>query len=377
MAGGIAHDFNNLLMVVLGNLEFALEDLPSDSETRRSVEKAIQAAKRSSDLSRQMLIYSGSSLYLPKDLDLNELVKKNEDLLNSVIPKTTRLHFDVDKGIPFLRGDSDLIQRVLTNLVTNASEAIGANAGDVTLRTGVMDCDEAYLNRSRLGEKPQPGRFVFLEVTDTGCGMNDETLHRIFDPFSTTKCLGRGLGMAEVMGIVKGHHGAIIVNSEVGEGTTIRVPFPSSQEAQASSVRAMDLAETQTAVLVSPTRRKTIFVVDDEDLVRELCVEWLELLGCNTIVAVDGEECVRVFRERQNEIDLVLLDFVMPKMNGAEAFKELTRIKPDVKVILGSGYTEDVVLQSFLDQRPSVVLHKPYNMEDLKGELDRLLGTAD
>lgn len=207
--------------------------------------------------------------------------------------------------------------------------------------------------------------------------MNDETLHRIFDPFFTTKFLGRGLGMAEVMGIVKGHHGAIIVNSEVGEGTTIRVLFPSSQEAQASSVRAMDLAETQTAVLVSPTRRKTIFVVDDEDLVRELCVEWLELLGCNTIVAVDGEECVRVFRERQNEIDLVLLDFVMPKMNGAEAFKELTRIKPDVKVILGSGYTEDVVLQSFLDQRPSVVLHKPYNMEDLKGELDRLLGTAD
>ena len=375
MAGGIAHDFNNLLMVVLGNLEFTLSDRNLESKTRRSIENAIQASERSAELSRQMLIYSGSGFHNPTDLDLAVLCHKSKDLLKSKIPKTTTLNFKIDKDHLAIRGDEDQIQRVITNLVTNASEAVGDTTGDVTLRTGVMDCNEAYLSRSRLGEKPQPGRFVFLEITDTGCGMNEETLHRIFDPFFTTKFWGRGLGMAEVMGIVKGHHGAIIVDSEVWKGTTIRVLFPSLEEAPTASIQDGDAVMVKDSWSDSISGRKTILVVDDEDLVRELCVEWLELLGYDTIAAVDGVEGVRIFRERLNEIDMVLLDFVMPKMNGAEAFKELTRIKPDVKVILGSGYAEDVIRQRFPGRQPASILHKPYDMDILKAELERLLGT--
>ena len=233
MAGAIAHDFNNLLMATLGNLELALTDRNLESKTRMAIENAIQASERSAALSHQMLVYSGSAFYTPKDLDLGEqadkLANKNKDLLKSAIPRTTTLHFEINEGLPLIRGDEDQIQRLITNLVLNASESIGDNTGEVNLTTGVIDCDDAYLSGSRLQEKPSPGGFVFLEVTDTGCGMDVATQRKLFDPFFSTKFWGRGLGMAEVMGIVKGHHGAIMVESEVGKGTRIRVLFPAAE----------------------------------------------------------------------------------------------------------------------------------------------------
>ena len=378
MAGGIAHDFNNLLMAILGNLEFALTVRNLGPEVRRSIERAIQASERSAELSRQMLIYSGSAYYAPKDLDLNEIANKltheNERLLKSVIPQTTTLNFKIDKGLPLIRGNEDQIQRVITNLVINSSEAIGENTGDVTITTGVMDCDESYLSRSRLEEKPEPGEFVFVEVTDTGCGMDAETQHKLFDPFFTTKFWGRGLGMAEVMGTLKGHHGAIIVESEVGKGTTIRVLFPSSEKGQTPFVEIQEVGGNQPSVLLIPSSRKTILVVEDEEFVRDMVLVRLEVLGYDTIPAVDGAEGVHLFRERMNEIDLVLLDFAMPRMNGVEAFGELRRMRPDVKVILSSGYTEDAVSKSFPGPKPAGFLSKPYKLEALKAELDRLLG---
>ena len=226
MAGGIAHDFNNLLMTVLGNLDLDLDDLPSDAEARLSVQNAIQAAERSAELSRQMQIYTGGTLYSPVDLDLNELLEKNRSLLKLGVPGHVTLNLAIGDRLPHIKGDADQIQRLVRNILVNASEAIGDNDGEVRLSTGVVDCDETYLSQSRLEEKPEPGLFIFLEVSDTGCGMDAETLHRLFDPFFTTKFLGRGLGMAETLGIVKGHHGALIVVSQIGKGTTIRVLFP-------------------------------------------------------------------------------------------------------------------------------------------------------
>ena len=191
MAGGIANDFNNLLMAIMGNLEFALTDRGLGAVGKNAIENAIQASERSAELSHQMLIYSGKLFYVPKDLDLGELAFKlaheNEYLFNSVIPKTTTLNYKINKGLPLIRGDEDQIQRVIANLVLNAAEAIGDNNGEVNLTTGIMDCDESYLSGSRLEVKPDPGEFVFLEVTDTGCGMDTETQHRLFDPFFSTK----------------------------------------------------------------------------------------------------------------------------------------------------------------------------------------------
>ncbi len=374
MAGGIAHDFNNLLMVVLGNLGLALEDLPLDSEARQDVENAIQAAERSAELSRQMLIYTGSILNSPVALDLNEWLNRNSVLLKLGVSEQVTLNLAIGNALPPIRVDADQIQRLIMNILINASEAIGDKNGEVRLSTGVMDCNEGYLSHSRVEIKPEPGRFVFLDISDTGCGMDLETLRKVFDPFFTTKFTGRGLGLAEALGIVKGHRGALIVDSQIGKGTSVRVLFPALQEAQATSVQVTDIVETKVPGLDTINRRKTILLVDDETEVRNLTVRRLGVLGYDTITSVDGEDGVSVFRERLNEIDLVILDFTMPRMNGVEAFGELIRIKPDVKVILSSGYTEDVILQSFPDPRPASILRKPYDMNILKAELDRVLG---
>lgn len=376
MAGGIAHDFNNHLAAVLGNLELALMDQALDHNTRKKIENAVTAAKRSAELSGQMLIYSGSAFYIPRNLDINEVAQTKEDALKSLVPKTTTLHFEINKVLPSINGDVDLIQRVITNLVINASEAIGDMDGDVTISTGVMDCDEAYLRRSRLEEKPKPGRFVFLEISDTGCGMDDDTQRRAFDPFFSTKFWGRGLGMAEVLGIVKCHHGAIIIDSQVGKGSTIRVLFSTSEKVEASSVNVKPVLEPKSLTHDSVDGRKTILVVDDDELVRDYTAEFLELLGFDPITARDGAEGVRIFRERLNDIDLVLLDFAMPNMDGVEAYHELIRIKPDARIMICSGYAEDAVIERFPDERPASFLHKPYDMQDLKGEINRLLGTT-
>jgi two-component system cell cycle sensor histidine kinase/response regulator CckA len=377
MAGGIAHDFNNLLMVVLGNLDMVLDDLPLDSETRQSVENAIKAAERSAELSTQMLTYTGRTLYHSVDLDLNQLLDKNRDLLKLGVSDHVTLNLELGDTLPHIKGDADQLHRLVMNILVNASEAIGDQDGYVTIRTGVMDCDEARLDRSLLDAKSEHGRFVFLEVTDTGCGMELEVQRKLFDPFFTTKFVGRGLGMAETLGIVTGHHGAIRVDSEIGKGTTIRVLFPPSEQIEAPFVKVNDEGETESPLPNPVHLRKTILVVDDEELVRGMVVRRLQVLGYDTIEAFDGREGVSVFKARSNEIDLVLLDFAMPRMNGIEAFGELIRIKPDVKVILCSGYTEDVVLDGFPGQRPSGVLHKPYKMEILKDELERLLGATD
>ncbi len=231
MAGGIAHVFNNQLAVVQSNLELCLTDQTLDSETRYSINMALKSAKRLAELTHQILIYTGNAFNVSVDVDINKLVKRNVALLKLRIPKTTTLHLKIHKNLPFIRGDVDQIELVIMHLVNNASEAIGDTAGDVTIRTGVMDCDEEYLSGSRIEEKPAPGRFVFLEVTDNGSGMDIETQHKLFDPFFTTKFAGRGLGMAAVIGIVKVHHGAIMVDSEVGKGATIRVLFSAAVSA--------------------------------------------------------------------------------------------------------------------------------------------------
>lgn len=376
MAGGIAHDFNNQLMAVLGNLEIALENTPSDSGVAASIKKAIHATETSAALSRQMLTYAGSSLFSHVILDINVLLNKDLFMMPEVGANRLILNLAEEGSLPRIKGDPDQIRRLLINILNNASEAIADNDGQITVRTGVIDCDETCLNRSQLDKKPKPGPFVFLEVSDTGCGMDAETLRRVLDPFFTTKFIGRGLGMAEVVGIVKGHDGAIIVDSEVGKGSTIRVLFPVFQKACCPLNKTERVAEPHSSAAGSPSRKKTILVVEDEEMIRELVVSRLKVLGYDTMQASDGVEGIGVFRDRTDEIDLVLLDFVMPRMNGAEVFEELILIKPDVKVILSSGYSEDVVLERLTGRLPAGILQKPYKMQDLRSVLGRLLGSG-
>ncbi len=374
MAGGIAHDFNNQLMAVLGNLELVLDDLPPESQARKLVANAFSAAERSAQLSGQMLTYTGSHLYKPVDIDLSSLVTKSLALFKLQVSEHVNLMVNTFDGIPSFKGDTAQIRRLITNIILNASEAISDKPGEVHLSTGMMDCDEAYLSNSLLAEKPATGRFVYVEVTDSGCGMNTETIQKMFDPFFTTKFAGRGLGLAEVIGTVKGHRGAIMVSSRVGVGTTVRVLFPAPLVDISPSIDAIRPPSPADAKTYSSSDKKNVLVVDDEKQVLEVVSAWLRHLGYDVIEASDGEQAVNVVKKRFNEIDLVILDFVMPKMNGVEAFEEMLKIRGDMKVILSSGYAEDDVMGNFGDQRPACVLHKPYKMAKLRKEVERLLG---
>jgi PAS domain S-box-containing protein len=226
LVGGIAHDFNNLLSVILGNLDLALMKLPPGSPVRDRIIQAGEVGQHAAHLIRQMLAYVGKGLLLPEETDLNDIIHRNAEQFRETVAGRAILALRTAPALPPIQADREQILQVIIDLITNASEAMGASQGIITLSTGVVDCDQSLLERSRIEEKPPPGRFVYLEVSDTGCGMDEETQSRVFEPFFSTKFLGRGLGMSAVMGIVRVHNGAILLESEPGKGATFRVLLP-------------------------------------------------------------------------------------------------------------------------------------------------------
>ncbi|MBI5693605.1 MAG: PAS domain S-box protein [Verrucomicrobia bacterium] len=373
LAGGIAHDFNNLLMGILGNLDLALMDLPEDSPARGSIDQSVRAARRATELTRQMLAYSGRGAFEVREIDLAALVAENAHLFRATIPKLVTLRIETDPQLPRIIADSSQVQQVVMNLITNASEAIGDRAGQVHLRTTVADFDAKTLAQSRCDEIPEPGRYVVLEVTDTGCGMDAATQERLFEPFFTTKFTGRGLGMSAILGIVRGHKGAILVYSRVGLGTRIRVLFPAGPVVEPA---APATPVTLAAAPATPARKKgTVLVVDDEVVVRRVCRAMLERNGWETLEAGDGPGAIEMFTARAADIQGVLLDLSMPRMNGLEVFRELRRLRPEVRVVLSSGanaapeYAEKLKTEGVAG-----FLHKPFTAESLLREAERAFG---
>ena len=369
LSGGIAHDFNNLLAVIIGNLELAADKIDPASGAILNIDKAMNAAERSALLTRQMLSYSGKSVQDITEINLTDVIRRQEEMLRAAVVKTANLEFALDDEIPNMRGDFGEIQQVALNLVTNASESLESGYGTVRVSTGVRYCDHVMLSRSLFPEKPQPQNMVFLEVYDDGVGMENGAVDRLFDPFYTTKFLGRGLGMSVVHGVVKGHRGAITVDTDPGTGTTVRVYFPVSE--------SVDVRESASATLeMSPGLELepkpgglsgTALVVDDEPLVSDFLVSALEKFGLGTIKAFNGKQAVQLFKQASDSINLVLLDLSMPEMDGVATFDELKKIKPDVRIILCSGYSEEEMLGRFdTDKRPDAFLKKPAKLSDLR-----------
>src|SRR3990172_5365039 len=373
LAGGIAHDFNNLLMAILGNLDLALRKLSPLSPAGTNIQNALQAVHRGADLTRQMLAYSGKGQFVVKNIDLSELVEENAHLFRTSMAKTAALNLRLNRDLPLVEADPGQITQVIMNLITNASEAVGEKAGVIALSTGIQECDEAYLSRSRLEETPPAGRFVYLEVSDTGSGMDEETQQKLFDPFFTTKFTGRGLGMSAVLGIMRGHKGAILVDSVVGKGTTIRVLFPVSETAQPEATRITGAGVGERERQESSVPRGTVLVVEDEEMVLDACKEMVESLGFPALAARDGREAVNIFREHAGEVVCILLDLSMPGMDGLAACSELRRIRPDVRVVLTSGYNEEEATQRFTGQGLAAFLQKPYEIKDLGDVLGQVL----
>jgi len=370
LAGGIAHDFNNLLMAVLGNLDMALLDLSEASPIRDNIEQAIQATRRATHLTRQMLAYSGRGRFVVTHTNLNELVQENADIFRTAIARTIEMDVRLAPEPCIIEADPGQIQQVVMNLITNASEAIGEKTGTIVLSTGSRVLDEGFLGKSLLEEKPDPGRFGCIEVSDTGCGMDEETIRRIFEPFFTTKFTGRGLGMSAVLGIVRGHRGAIFVDSAKDKGTTITVAFPLLESAIAS-VAKKPLSPLRTTGV--STASGTILVVDDEETVRTVCAALVARLGFKTVTAANGEEGLKAFAERAPELVCVLLDLTMPGMDGVEAFHEMKKIRPDVPVILCSGYNQQDATRRFTGEGLAGFIQKPYRIDSLREMVKEVL----
>lgn len=366
MAGGIAHDFNNILMAILGNAELAKLETTPGSPLSGFIQDIETAASRAATLSRQMLAYSGRGHSQVQAIDLNAMVREMVGMLEVSVSKKVTIIYNLEESLKTLDGDPAQIGQIVMNLVINAAEAIGDETGMITIQTGTIWCDAGMLISMWMNEKLQEGEYVYFEVQDTGCGMEPSTLSRIFDPFFTTKFTGRGLGLAAVLGIVRGHHGTIDVCSEKGFGTTFRVLFPVGQMALKKTPPKHVEAE-------NPRGEGMILIVDDEEPVRTLGQKFIERLGFKSVVASDGLDAITKFREHQAEIRCVIMDLTMPHYDGHEAVAELRKLDPKVKVIICSGYTEEDVSARFADWKVAGFLQKPYNFDALSAQLDSAL----
>jgi two-component system cell cycle sensor histidine kinase/response regulator CckA len=375
LAGGIAHDFNNILAAILGNADLALYELSPMSPVRSNLQAIVEASKRAAEISKQMLAYSGKGQFVIEPIDAGKIIREMVRLLEVSISKNVVINYNLIGNLPTFDGDVTQIRQVIMNLITNASEAIGDKSGVITLSTGAIDCDRAYLDnvnevlRASLDEPLPEGVYTYIEVADTGCGMDAETIDKIFDPFFTTKFTGRGLGMSAVLGIVSGHKGALKMSSEVNKGTTFTILFLANEPSDYRFGARMNEETGEKAWRGSGT----VLIVDDEETVRSVGKQMLDCMGFSVLTAPDGREALKVFREHPDDIVCVLLDLTMPHMDGVQAFRSMRRLYPEVKVILCSGYNEQDATERFAGKGLAGFIQKPYDMAVLREKLMEVL----
>jgi len=375
MAGGIAHDFNNLLVGVLGNASLALDQLPPNSPARSPIESVMAAGERAAALTQQMLAYSGRGRFVLEKIDLSACVRDTIPLIQAAIPRAVEIELKLAEPLPAIDGDSTQMHQLVMNLVINGAEAVpGGERGKVTVSTRTQEVDDLYI-RSQPGTSSisgdlRPGAYVLLEVRDTGSGMDETTQARIFEPFFTTKFTGRGLGLAAVLGIVRGHSGSIRLNSAAGRGTVFRVLFPAGAPLAERPVAAR-------AEIPRPAARSVILVIDDEPLVRVVAQLALEHYGYTVLVAEDGKQGLDFFRQRASRIGCVVLDLAMPVMGGEEALPQLKSLRPDIPVILSSGFGEVEAARRFRGKGLAGFLQKPYTAAVLAAKVVETIARAN
>lgn len=367
MAGAIAHHFNNILTVVVGNVEFAMNEWPKGVDVRENLQAAMKATLRAAALSGSMLTYLGQTLGKHEPLDLAEICRISLHKLMAIMPKKVDVKVDFPSSGPIIKASAHQIGQVLGNLITNGWESLDDEKGTLHLTIKIMSQEEILVpHRFPLDWQPEDCRYVCLEVIDTGCGIDENDIEKIFDPFFTQKFLGRGLGLPIVLGIVRAHYGAITVTSKVGYGTVMRVFFPvfagEISESQEDSIQIREIVEGG-----------TILIVDDEPTILEIAQAALISCGFTVLVAKNGFDAVEVFRQHQESICCVLCDLVMPGMDGWETLSALRQLAPGIAVILSSGYDQDEVMVGDHCEWPEFFLGKPYDLSGLYAAIKQAL----
>lgn len=331
MAGGVAHDFSNLLVAIKGQCGIAISQLPEESQARVHLNKVIKATEKAADLTRQMLDFAGGGQFELRPIELNQLLRDSASLLDVVLPGSVELTLDLASELPSIMGDGNQIQQILMNLTLNGADAIGSKSGDLAIVTGLLPGNgrRVYKGWYRALDARSTRAHVFLEIRDNGSGMDRARAAKIFDPFYTTKGKGRGLGLAAVLGIVRGHGGGLWVKSRPGRGTAFRVLFPALER---------DLSDDPEPVVESALDNRLVLVIDDELPVREAVADILEMHGLRVLSAAGGNEGLAMFREASGEVELVILDLTMPEMSGEETLHKLQAVDAATPVLLASGY---------------------------------------
>jgi PAS domain S-box-containing protein len=363
LAGGIAHDFNNLLTIIIGHCEFLIADLPADASMKNSVLDIQKAGLRASDLTRQLLAFSRKAVVEPKVLDLNAVVVNMESMLQRLIGEDITLTTTLAPILGRIRADAGQIEQVIVNLVVNARDAM-PQGGMLTITTCNVDLGYDYV---MLHPHVKSGHYVMLAVSDTGTGMSQAMKERIFEPFFTTKEQGKGtgLGLATVYGIVTQSGSHIEVESEIGQGTTLYVYFPSIESCQLSTKSSHDK--------IVPRGKETVILVEDEDEVRTITRMALQFLGYTVLEAGSGTEAIRQCQSHPEPIHLLISDVVMPEMGGRQVAENVATIKPGIKVLFFSGYTDDAVVRHGISKSEVAFLQKPFRMEGLAKKVREVL----
>jgi len=372
MAAGIAHDFNNLMMTVIGNAEMALHQLPPDAEPAAGLHDILSAGRRAAELSRQMLTYAGQGLLHPKPVSLAEAARQALDDLRERMPARVEVTLVAPDDLPPVRGDAAALRQALQNVLTNALEALERQTGRIqlTLRAGTFE-REALPDDLGAHERAT-GPCVVIEARDSGAGMNERTLTRIFEPFFSSKFTGRGLGLPATLGIVRQHFGLIHVNSAPGQGTLVRILLPTADNRAAAGVKH-PIPPPHAAAGASRPATRLILLADDEESLRKTVGRMLTRLGYEVLAAADGAEAVRAYREYQDDIALVLLDYSMPHMDGLQVLREIRRLNPAARVILSSGYSKSQAAPAEDQPAPDAFIRKPYELDELRRLLASLL----
>jgi PAS domain S-box-containing protein len=375
LAGGIAHDFNNLLVGILGNATLALEMLPEESPGRAPIEGVVVAGERAAALTRQMLAYSGRGRFVLERIDLSRFVRETIPLIEASISRSVELRLDLARIVPVIDADAGQLQQVLMNLVINGAEAItDGRPGTVTITTRMQKIDSDYMRTEgdNWSCELKEGTYLLLQVRDNGSGMDESTKSRVFEPFFTTKFTGRGLGLAAVLGIVRGHGGSIQVSSSPGNGTTFRVLFPAAAAPECAAAPENLPKQTEGAAVSGGA----VLIIDDEPIVRKLARSALEPHGYSVLLAENGERGVDLFREHIELVRCIVLDLTMPVMGGEEALEQVKALRADVPVVLSSGYSEVEVIRRFEGKGLAGFIQKPYRTAALVEKVKEVVAFA-
>ncbi|MBN1149863.1 response regulator, partial [candidate division WOR-3 bacterium] len=361
LAGGVAHDFNNLLMGIMGNADLLSAKLKNSPDVKSHILEILQASKSASELTKKLLSYSGKGILETQYADVNLLIEESNQIIGHSVPKNVTLKYDLEKGIPFIRGDIIKLRQMVGNLITNAFESLEGRNGLIIIRTKVYPKIVADGKNEILGEINESVSYISIEVSDSGSGMDRDTLSKIFDPFFSTKFVGRGLGLAAVLGIVKAHKGFIKVVSEPGKGSVFKVFLP--------VIKKENDEKTEKKI---HSEKKTVLLIEDEKMVRNICEKMLSSIGYRVLTAEDGLKGIEVFSSDPDSIAVVILDLSMPKMDGKECLLRIREIKKDARVVISSGYSEEDMSKEFHEIEVNGFIQKPYNIKTLKNKLAEL-----